>query len=273
MADAADEFDALVVEFREQLTEHTVELDELVAGATNNPGSNPDDHTIKRYLRARKKDVKGAVEQYIATVKWRSETVPENILDPDTNEPVYAAICPHVNHGFDKQGRPIYIEKTGEIRVPKLLKYLTPEQLVQRHVRQQEIALKRMQESSERLGQPVEKQLIILDLKHMSFAPNGTGLSVFKETVRIDQNYYPEMLGDLFIINAPWVFHPVWAVLKPWLDPVTRAKFHVLGSGFKEQLLELVDPDQLPVDLGGTCECEGGCVKPLVPLPEDYPQL
>ncbi len=72
----------------------------------------------------------------------------------------------------------------------------------------------RMREESERRGQVVNKQIIILDLKGLSLLPNQTGINIFKETIRIDQvslsrsvltqNYYPETLGHFFIINAPW---------------------------------------------------------------------
>lgn len=89
------------------------------------------------------------------------------------------------------------------------------------------------------------------------------------------QAYYPETLGELFIINAPWVFTPLWAMVRPWLDPVTAAKFHVLGSKFQKQLLEVIDADQLPVEYGGTCRCTDmrwgdGCIPKQLPyVPPD----
>ena len=120
-------------------------------------------------------------------IEWRKANVPPNILDADPNEPVYRALCPHSNHKFDKKGRPIYIEKTGQISLPKLLKHLSPETIITRHIRQQEIAMKRMGEEGVRRGEHIDKQLIILDLKGLSLMPNQTGINIFKETVRIDQ--------------------------------------------------------------------------------------
>ncbi len=56
----------------------------------------------------------------------------------------------------------------------------------------------------------------------------------------------------------------MWAMIKPWLDPVTKDKFHVLGSNYQSTLLEYIDADMLPRLLGGTCECPGAhCVGPL----------
>lgn len=248
--------DALFQEFQEKLEK------------SDPPVDAPTREEALRFIRARKLDVKAAVEQFQQCVVWRKEHAPDNILDADPNEPIYRALCPHSNHKFDRTGRPIYIEKTGLISLPKLLKLLSPAQLIQRHVRQQEIAMKRMREESERRGQLVDKQLIILDLKGLSLLPNQTGINIFKETVRIDQNYYPETLGHFFIINAPWIFTPLWALLRPWLDPVTRDKFSVLGGNYRDALLQHVDAASLPEEYGGTCACDGGCVRPMEPLPE-----
>lgn len=50
------------------------------------------------------------------------------------------------------------------------------------------------------------------------------------------------------------IFTPLWALLRPWLDPVTRAKFHVLGSNYQSVLLEYIDPEELPEEYGGKCQ-------------------
>ena len=36
-------------------------------------------------------------------------------------------------------------------------------------------------------------------------------------------------------------------------------KIHILGKGYKTELLTYIDPSQLPPDLGGSCHCKGGC--------------
>jgi len=43
------------------------------------------------------------------------------------------------------------------------------------------------------------------------------------------------------------------------LDPVTQAKIKILGSSYQKELLESIDADSLPSDLGGTCRCKEGC--------------
>jgi hypothetical protein len=50
-------------------------------------------------------------------------------------------------------------------------------------------------------------------------------------------------------------------VVKPWLSKETAAKVDILGSDYKDVLLDLVDPENLPSSLGGSCICAeaGGC--------------
>lgn len=232
-------------------------------------GELPKPEVCARFLNARKHNVEAAVKQYLDMLTWRKEHVPADILGPDDGEPIYQALCPHANHKYDMEGRPIFLEKTGMIDLPKLLKHRTPEQIIVRHIRQQEVAMQRMREESERRGAVVDKQVIILDLKGLSLLPNQTGISLFKETIRIDSSYYPETLGHFYIINAPWIFMPLWALIKPWLDPVTRDKFTVLGGSYQAALLKHIDPASLPVEYGGTCACPGGCIPDLIPLPVD----
>ena len=50
-------------------------------------------------------------------------------------------------------------------------------------------------------------------------------------------------------------------MVKPWLSKETAGKVDILGSDYKDVLLDLVDPENLPSSLGGTCICveAGGC--------------
>lgn len=67
-----------------------------------------------------------------------------------------------------------------------------------------------------------------------------------------------ETMGHVTIINAPKTFATIWKAIKGWLAPQTQAKIEILGSDYQSRLLEDVDPENLPAELGGTCQCPEG---------------
>lgn len=62
-------------------------------------------------------------------------------------------------------------------------------------------------------------------------------------------------MSQLAIVNAPSSFTAIWSVMRPWLAKETVAKVSVLGANYQKALLELVDAENLPETLGGTCTC------------------
>eukprot|EP00808_Paulinella_micropora_P028986 g31100.t1 len=96
-----------------------------------------------------------------------------------------------------------------------------------------------------------------------------------KVTANIDQEYYPEVLGKLYFVNGPWIFHTLWNAFKPALDARTQDKVHILGEGFQQDLLAEFNAADLPPEYGGLCDCnrhvdpqgELGCIpcqRPIV---------
>lgn len=72
-----------------------------------------------------------------------------------------------------------------------------------------------------------------------------------------------QSLGEMFVINSGSGFRLLWHILKPFLDPETTSKIHVLGNNYQDKLLEIIDEWELPDFLGGRCTCEndGGCLR------------
>ena len=175
------------------------------------------------------------------------------IQRPDPKELQFQTICPHGYHGVSKEGCPIYWERTGHVDLTVFGRNFTRQECAMRHVRSQMIQARRMALASPGPdGQPVTTQVCIMDLSGLSLAPSKAGLQNFKDLVNIDSNFFPETLRHIFMINSPWLFTPLWAMIRPWIDPVTVEKFHILGSAYQEELLRYIDADQVPVEYGGT---------------------
>ena len=111
-----------------------------------------------------------------------------------------------------------------------------------------------MKKASERHGKDIEKQLIVMDLKGVAMTVDFMAMRAFKRTLHIDEACYPERLHKLLMINAPSTFTFLWAVVRPWLHPVTAEKIQIVGSNYHDVLKEHIDEHQIPVEYGGTKE-------------------
>lgn len=78
--------------------------------------------------------------------------------------------------------------------------------------------------------------------------------------------------GRMFVVNCSWLLRTGWVVVKGFLDSKTRDKIKILGSEYQEELLKIIDKENLPEFLGGTCICKpNGCLmQPAGPWKEYY---
>ncbi|KAF8324063.1 hypothetical protein DL93DRAFT_91013 [Clavulina sp. PMI_390] len=221
-----------------------------------------DDHLLLRFLRARKFDLAAAKTMIIDAEKWRKEFgVPELSKGFDFPErEAVAEIYPQYYHKTDKDGRPIYIEKLGEVTMEKLAKVTTEERLLKFLVSEYErCSNERFPACSIARGQHIETSCTILDIDGVGLGGYWNVSAYIKTASGIGQNRYPETMGKFYIINAPWSFSTVWGLVKGFLDPVTVDKIQILGKKYQKNLLEQIPAENLPAAYGGQCSCGGGC--------------
>lgn len=148
----------------------------------------------------------------------------------------------------------------GAIDLNAMYKITTAERMLQNlAVEYEKLADPRLPACSRKSGVLLETCCTIMDLKGVGISKVPSVYSYVKQASAMSQNYYPERLGRLYLINAPWGFSTVFSVVKGWLDPITVEKIHVLGGGYQKELLAQVPAENLPKILGGTCECAGSC--------------
>jgi hypothetical protein len=215
-------------------------------------------YELHRYLRARKWDVAHTIKSMLEMIQWRIDNQVDSILEdvPTARRMDFLRrIIPSSNHGYTKADRPLYIEKSGQILVDHLLTQFKTEELIQCHIYWLEFNCQRARERSRQLGKHIESFSMISDL-HSCKPEIRKVLNIFKQSVYIDDNYYPERLGQMFIVNPPLIFPALWAIVKPWLDPVTKAKIIVIKKGpeTSTSLLQHIDANQLPSEYGGNCQ-------------------
>lgn len=78
-------------------------------------------------------------------------------------------------------------------------------------------------------GRHIEQSCTIIDLKGVPLTQFPSVSSFIKHISTIAQDYYPETLGVMYVINAPMLFTSVWSVVKLFLDEVTVQKIQILG--------------------------------------------
>jgi len=195
-------------------------------------------------------------------VAWRIKNDVDTVLDSPFQ--VDKNFWHHSFHGRDKLGRPIFIERTGNLDVKTLVnKGYKMETLIRAHIYHQEYVARLTEEASKYEGRKIEQTLSILDLEGAGvwIHLNGYAREFFTILSGIAQNYYPERLAKLVVINAPRAFPMAWNFVKPLLDVNTQNKIIMPSYGNQTKaLLDLVEPCFLPMKFGGTCDCEQrGC--------------
>ncbi|KAJ3317039.1 cytosolic factor, phosphatidylinositol/phosphatidylcholine transfer protein [Blyttiomyces sp. JEL0837] len=241
-------------------------LDRLKEALTASGFYKPGIHTdalLLRFLRARKFDHDKTKLMFENCETWRKEFNVDNVIStftfPEFSE--VKKIYPRFYHKTDKMGRPIYFEILGNLDTKKLFMITTSERLVTAYVREYEKTIRyRLPACSQYAKKPLEQGTTILDLKSVPLTQFNNVRKIIQQVSKIAQDYYPETLGRMFLINAPTLFTTVWTVVKPMLDENTVAKISVLGSSYQKALLECIDEGCLPVEYGGKCQCPGGCL-------------
>lgn len=56
--------------------------------------------------------------------------------------------------------------------------------------------------------------------------------------------------------STSWFFSAVFALVSPFIDPVTAAKIRIIGSDYLTDLHEIMDDDAIPEELGGTAKVQ-----------------
>ncbi|GBG58683.1 hypothetical protein CBR_g84 [Chara braunii] len=224
-----------------------------------------DDYYLGRFLTARNYDVSKSRHMFESMLEWRERMQVDTLKTTAITEQekkTLKELYPHFHHKTDKLGRPIYIEQLGRLRLDQLLKITTIDQMVLYHVAECEALTDiKLPACSKKAGRRIGQSLTILDLKGVNFKQmTSTAVRAFLRKIAIiDQDYYPEYLGNMVIINASSAFKTAYSMIRPWLDKRTQKKIEVVGSSYAPRLLELADAESLPDFLGGTCRCEGGC--------------
>jgi len=74
----------------------------------------------------------------------------------------------------------------------------------------------------------VEKFVYIIDLKGFSVSQAGADPKLAQSWIHILQNYYPERLYKVIVVDSGMIFTGFWNIISYFVDPVTRKKMAFL---------------------------------------------
>ncbi|KAL2983458.1 hypothetical protein AAZX31_12G039100 [Glycine max] len=158
------------------------------------------------------------------------------------------------HQGVDKEGRPVYIEKLGQVDSNKLMQVTTMDRYLKYPVGEfEKTFVVKFPACSIAAKKHIDQSTTILDVQGVGLRSlNKAARDLIQRLQKIDGDNYPESLNSMFIINAGSGFRMLW----------NSIKYNVLGNKYQSKLLEIIDASELPEFLGGTCTCadKGGCM-------------
>ncbi|XP_049694085.1 protein real-time isoform X1 [Helicoverpa armigera] len=230
-------------------------------------GKVPSDTTLLRFLRARDFNVEKAREMLSQSLLWRKKHQVDRILSEYETPDVVKQYFPGGWHHHDKDGRPLYILRLGQMDVKGLLKSIGEDGLLKLTLHVCEEGLKLLEEASRSSNSAVLSWCLLVDLDGLNMRHLWRpGVRALLRIIQIVEANYPETMGRVLIVRAPRVFPILWTIVSTFIDENTRSKFLFYGGKDYLQpggLLDYIPKDLIPDFLGGPCKSfvhEGGLV-------------
>ncbi|GAB6020388.1 hypothetical protein CHUAL_003093 [Chamberlinius hualienensis] len=240
-------------------------------------GKIPSDSTMLRFLRAREFNVEKAREMLCQSLVWRKKYQVDRLLNTYEIPQVGKDYFPGGWHHYDKDGRPLYILKVGQMDVKGHLRSIGEEGMLKLTMHICEEGLKRTEEQTLRVGRPISTWSCLLDLDGLNMRHLWRpGIKALLRIIEIVEANYPETMGRVFIVRAPRMFPILWTIVSTFIDEKTREKFILFGNNdinsTDSGLLNYIDEEFLPEFLGGKCAMEvseGGLIPKALYLPDE----
>ena len=198
----------------------------------------PDENMPMRHLRADKGNVKKAIKRIKYAIKWRQDFGVDKLLRAASNP----------TNDEEKEIRSILMEESspGKMYVrnhdkhKRAILYMYPVREnsndPKNNIMHLVYQIERAIACTEKNG--LEKMVIIMDFENWTMKKQ-TPMEVTKKTIHVLQECYVERMSKVYMTNAPLIFRTFWSIVKPFLDPVTKAK--VVFCSNKKGIQDLKD--------------------------------
>ncbi|PAV60217.1 hypothetical protein WR25_21468 isoform B [Diploscapter pachys] len=174
-------------------------------------GKLPNDAHLLRFLRARDFDVAKAKEMVLSSLLWRKQHNVDKILEDWTPPSIMTQFFPGCWHQSDKEGRPLFILRLGNLDIKGILRSCGLENVVKFTLSICEQGLMKTAEATKLLGVPISTWTLLVDLEGLSmrhlWRPGVQCLLRIIEIVEeigkyIDNQYIPDFLGGTCLLSC-----------------------------------------------------------------------
>eukprot|EP00240_Pyramimonas_obovata_P015917 CAMPEP_0118934338 /NCGR_PEP_ID=MMETSP1169-20130426/13769_1 /TAXON_ID=36882 /ORGANISM="Pyramimonas obovata, Strain CCMP722" /LENGTH=292 /DNA_ID=CAMNT_0006877233 /DNA_START=52 /DNA_END=930 /DNA_ORIENTATION=- len=188
------------------------------------------DMELEWFIRDRGLDVAEAQEKLQGYLDWRSGGFSGLTADQPEVAREITLKKAYLSEDPDVLGRPIVIVK-AKLQVTDTRDLEATKKLC---VWLMDTALEKLE------GTDHENILVIFDLR--GFGPKNADIPFLKFFIDVMFKYYPKRIANVLLVEPPFVFQPVWQILKPLLGKYSSL---VRFSNLKE-LKEYIGKDDLP---------------------------
>ena len=230
-------------------------------------GKVPSDQVFLRFLRARDFNVEKAREMLSQSLIWRKKHGVDKILSEYESPQVVKEYFPGGWYHQDKEGRPLFILRLGQMDVKGIVKSVGEEGLTKLTLQICEEGLRLTEEAAHKAQKPISTWCLLLDLEGLNMRHLWRpGMKALLHIIEICEANYPETLGRVLIIRAPRVFPIMWTLVSPLIDETSRSKFLFYGGNDYQDpggLIDYISNECIPDWLGGQAVTEipeGGLV-------------
>ncbi|KZC14526.1 Protein real-time [Dufourea novaeangliae] len=128
----------------------------------------PGDATLLRFLRAAEFSVEKAKDMLTHSLHWRKKHQIDKLLEEYELPQVVKDYFPGGWHHFDKDGRPLYILRVGQMDVKGLLKSIGEDDLLLLALHVCEEGLLLMDDATTNAGYPISQWTLLIDLEGLN---------------------------------------------------------------------------------------------------------
>ncbi|GJQ13700.1 hypothetical protein GpartN1_g5491.t1 [Galdieria partita] len=192
---------------------------------------------LSRFLRARRFNVDAAFDSFLSCLKFReTENVNDVGLDEFKNP---LATFPFTTTGFYTfGGEPLLYGRASAMDRYKIIPSVFHRSFIS---------------FLEYLGETFEPSaMFVIIFDFTDFSPvRNVHFGCARDMLRVMQDFYPERLSKIFLVNYPSTLYGVYKIVSPFIDENTRSKLEWIPKNSVDQLLRHVSMEALPNTVGG----------------------